>query len=178
MEIIMCFFDGTPIQLAPGVYENLKKLEIDPKETYDDYYDNMVLFEKTLCKHSIGGTVQERSIHKAAKELGLSPAQFQGYWSVFVYTLVKSGRIKDDNENGFLMMKGDGLERLEHDHRELLCGLCRAPSKLKCGKCGQRYCCREHQVSDWKKHKKECYGMLSNEEWRKLHKSLTTPHGS
>ena len=175
--IIMCFFDGTPIQLAPGVYENLKELKIDPDETYDDYYDNIVLFEKTLCKHSIAGMVQERSIAKAAKELGLTPAQFQGYWCVFVYTLVKIGRIKDDNENGFLVMKGN-LEVLEHDNSEMLCGLCRAPSKLKCAKCGQRYCCREHQVSDWKKHKQECYGVLSTEEWRKRHKSLTTPQRS
>jgi len=37
------------------------------------------------------------------------------------------------------------------------CNVCGEFAETVCGKCGiARYCCREHQKSDWKKHKIEC----------------------
>lgn len=178
MSICLCFFNGTPIQVPVEVYKPLEKMVVDQNETYDKYLTHMDLFEATLCKHSIGGNVQERSYAKAAKELGLDTPRFCSCWILMVYTLIKVGLIKEDNENGFLFIQGD-IEKLKHDNCEMLCGLCRAPSKLKCGKCGQRYCCKEHQVSDWKKHKKECYGCLSPEEWKATFgKRLASTHRS
>jgi hypothetical protein len=38
-----------------------------------------------------------------------------------------------------------------------LCAVCQTPSKQKCPYCITRYCCKEHQVADWKAgHKKSC----------------------
>jgi hypothetical protein len=179
MSICLCFFNGTPIQVPIEAYKPLEKgFMVLNDEQYEEYFEQMTLFETTLCKHSIGGVVKERSYDKASKELGLDKARFCSYWIIWVYGLIKGGRIKEDNENGFMFIHGD-VEELKHDNCEMLCGLCRAPSKLKCGKCGQRYCCKEHQVSDWKKHKKECYGCLSPEEWKAtMGKRLATPHRS
>lgn len=36
------------------------------------------------------------------------------------------------------------------------CVICGTPSKKKCSKCGTKYCCREHQMADWPKHKLVC----------------------
>lgn len=38
-----------------------------------------------------------------------------------------------------------------------ICAVCEVSCKLKCKWCKRvYYCCREHQVSDWKEHKKSC----------------------
>ncbi|EDV24007.1 uncharacterized protein TRIADDRAFT_27184 [Trichoplax adhaerens] len=38
-----------------------------------------------------------------------------------------------------------------------LCSLCGIPSEKKCAKCGTPYCCRQHQVFDWKHgHRENC----------------------
>ena len=38
-----------------------------------------------------------------------------------------------------------------------LCSVCQTPSKQKCPYCVTYYCCKEHQVADWKAgHKKSC----------------------
>ena len=41
-----------------------------------------------------------------------------------------------------------------------VCSYCKTVSKKECGECGVRYCNREHQVLDWKKHKAVCKSIL------------------
>ena len=42
------------------------------------------------------------------------------------------------------------------------CEVCSQPASLRCSKCkGVDYCCREHQVSDWKQHKTICGSITS-----------------
>ena len=36
------------------------------------------------------------------------------------------------------------------------CGLCFAECSMRCAKCYQKYCSKEHQMSHWKHHKKIC----------------------
>lgn len=39
-----------------------------------------------------------------------------------------------------------------------LCAVCEVSCKSKCQSCKKvYYCCREHQISDWKEHKKICH---------------------
>ncbi len=43
-----------------------------------------------------------------------------------------------------------------------LCAVCDASCKSKCQSCKKvYYCCREHQVSDWKEHKKICNRVIN-----------------
>ena len=38
-----------------------------------------------------------------------------------------------------------------------MCAVCEVSCKSKCQSCKRvYYCCREHQLSDWKEHKKDC----------------------
>lgn len=165
----LCFFNGTPLEIPTTVLRTLQqKCPVDMNDKYDDYFQQLTLMEEDLGKFSIGGAIHTRTIEKAATVRGMNRAQFTSFWTTMVYTLVKVGRIKDDDENGFLVIEGDDsfLREIGKEKLELVCGLCRAPSKLKCAKCGQRYCCKEHQVTDWKKHKKECHGCLTPEQWK------------
>lgn len=163
----LCFFNGTPMEIPTTVLRILQKsCPVDMNDKYEDYFQQLTLMEKDLCKFSIGGGIHKRTIDKAAKLRDMNYAQFTSFWTTMVYTLVKIGRIKDDDNNGFVIIDGDASFLNEIGADSLVCGLCRAPSKLKCAKCGQRYCCKEHQVSDWKKHKQECYGCLTPEEWK------------
>jgi hypothetical protein len=44
-----------------------------------------------------------------------------------------------------------------------LCAVCEASCKSKCQTCKKvYYCCREHQISDWKEHKKICHVIVIN----------------
>ena len=44
-----------------------------------------------------------------------------------------------------------------------LCAVCEVSCKSKCQTCKKvYYCCREHQVSDWKEHKKICHVIVIN----------------
>ena len=164
-----CFFNRTPLEIPTTVLRTLQqKCPVDMNDKYEDYFEQLTLMEEDLGKFSIGGAIYPRTIEKAAALRGMDSARFTSIWTTMVYTLVKVGRIKDDNDNGFLVIEGDDsfLKNIGGDNQEMVCGLCRAPSKLKCGKCGQRYCCKEHQVLDWKKHKKECHGCLTPEQWK------------
>ncbi|KAK4887017.1 hypothetical protein RN001_003288 [Aquatica leii] len=51
-----------------------------------------------------------------------------------------------------------------------LCNLCGCIAEKHCGKCKAGYCCREHQVTDWKETHKEICG--ANEKFQKQSKIL------
>jgi hypothetical protein len=183
---VLCFFNGTPLESSLEIYKALIKTPVKKEwvEDKEGQLNTMRVMEKTLCKHSVGGVILWSSLKKAAKELDLEEFEFHANWIITLNLLVTQKYIKADDFHGFMFIAGPKADILfKPDKEVMLCGLCLAPSKLKCGKCGQRYCCKEHQVSDWKKHKKECYGCLTTEEWRahnsqELRERLTTPQRS
>ena len=183
---VLCFFNGTPIETSLEIYKELIKTPVKKEwiEDKENQLFTMRTMEQTLCKHSIAGVIHRKSLKNAAKELDLEEYEFHSNWIITLNLLLTQKYITEDDYHGFMFVTGNKTDILfKADKEELLCGLCHAPSKLKCAKCGQRYCCREHQVTDWKKHKKECYGCLTPEQWKEhlrqeLRERLTTPHRS
>jgi hypothetical protein len=81
-------------------------------------------------------------------------------WSMNIINLIEYGVVKENNNTGYSIIECDtdaltNLYKDEYDaqERQKLCGICCAPSNKKCPLCPQRYCCAEHQKSDWKAHK-------------------------
>lgn len=58
--------------------------------------------------------------------------------------------IKSDLQKYQYMISNDETMELT------MCGICKVKAKKTCSRCPQTYCCREHQVEDWKSHKKVC----------------------
>ena len=56
--------------------------------------------------------------------------------------------------------KGEVRDDFPNNYEDFLtkegCVLCGTTSKKKCSKCGTKYCCREHQTTDWPNHKLVC----------------------
>jgi hypothetical protein len=167
--IVNAYFNGTPINfpfLAPA--EKIFKIIEERVLGYDDdiefYYNQTVEMERKLNENSKRGFVTEKRLERTAKETGFDDATgFIIIWFCNIYYLIKKGRIIDDNNFGFTThLGGEGMvnkvieatNKLYEDSG--VCGLCKLKANLKCQKCGQRYCCREHQVQDWKEHSKMC----------------------
>lgn len=166
--IILAYFNGTP-QNFPYKCTPQKIFEcLDENiSSYDDdvefYYNQTAEMEKALNDNSKRGFVTEKRLQKTAKDLGFESSEgFAIIWFCNIHYLLKKGRICDDNNFGFMTMSGNGVISAfqkvfdEQLANSALCGVCKVKSKLKCGKCHQMYCCREHQVQDWKNHKKVC----------------------
>lgn len=102
-------------------------------------------------------------------------------WCSNILCLVELGELKQKDDNGLLII-GDVNDNLvicheQSNYRKILaksttdtfekdaqdamknqklCGNCQKPAHQKCQKCFVKYCCRECQLADWKKHKKIC----------------------
>ena len=57
--------------------------------------------------------------------------------------------IKNDIQKYKYIIDNEALENT-------LCRICKVKTNKTCSRCPQAYCCREHQVEDWKSHKKVC----------------------
>jgi hypothetical protein len=171
-NIISAFFNGTPMEF-PYVTNRKQLFEfLDESISYyeDDvefYYNQTIQMEKTMVEESINLIVTKKTHIKAAKKLGFKTIQeLQIIWFCNIHYLLKKGKIKDDNNNGWWIMESDNKELIT-DVIKLInkqavetmkqCGLCAKPAKQLCGKCKKiYYCCRDHQLSDWEKHKQIC----------------------
>lgn len=168
----MAFFNGTPMEF-PYVTSREKLFELLDEYIYpyeDDvefYYNQTVEMEKTMVEESINLIVTEKTHLKVAKKLGFKTIKgLQLIWFCNIHYLLKKGRIKDDNNNGWWIMESNSKETIndvikllnkQAEETKKQCGLCAKPSKQLCGKCKKiYYCCQEHQLSDWEKHKKTC----------------------
>ena len=97
-------------------------------------------------------------IAQVAEVFELDVNQFITLWFSNIKTLLKKGVIKQDDKNGFIIVSSKSKEeKLMKILLLKVCVVCKKESKHKCSKCGSvRYCCKEHQVENWKEHKKYC----------------------
>jgi len=184
MSILKVYFKGTglafpyimsiediKIHLEKGFQKYISSDEhiASPTENIEFIYNQTSFFEETLCKCSKNGFMGEKQQKKAAELLGFDTVEsLITMWFMNINYLLKMGRIEDDNNFGFcgIMSPSITTEELatylnEHAQNKYqarkICNLCQAPSKNKCSRCENiYYCCREHQLSDWKEHKKVC----------------------
>ena len=97
-----------------------------------------------------------RKLHKRLPHYE-TPQQISSIWWQNVFNLIEMGFIQDDDQNGILIMQTPIPFQMPFSQK--ICVVCGVNSKHKCPKCYTFYCCRDHQVQDWKKHKKTCCKM-------------------
>ena len=167
--LIMAYFNGTPLNFpfVVSVEEAFKKLDMmvvnRDDEDVEDIYNQMVEIENQLNTDAKRGFVTPKTIKKTAQEFGIGTGEMLALiWCGNIQYLLKKGRIVSNNDYGFLIMRGDNVIQNYSDMADnqyalsALCPVCKVKSKLRCSKCKVVYCCREHQVQDWKNHKKTC----------------------
>lgn len=166
--IVFALFNGTPQNfpfLAPA--EEIFKIVKENVSFYEDdvefYYNQTVAMEGKLRTNSKRGFVGEKQVLKTANELGFEGVdKFIIIWFCNIYYLLQKGKIFDDDKYGFVTVLGNGIVKNATKFfkakykNSALCGLCNIKATMRCKNCQQNYCCREHQVQDWKKHSKVC----------------------
>lgn len=68
-----------------------------------------------------------------------------------------------------ILSRSDGgeLHVRKGDRPMLRCQICETPTDERCSKCNRMgYCCKDHLLSDWPRHKKECKNMRKNQAFR------------
>jgi len=174
--MVIAFFNGTPVNF-PFISSKQKIFTHfeDAIKGYEDdvefYYKQTEYWESEMNKVAINGVVSIKLEKKLANQLGFdSIERFRILFNINVYYLLKKGRIVDDENFGFIITE---VPNTESNINKIIssvksfdkiltaqmksCGLCRQPAKTLCSKCKKiYYCCRECQVTDWKKHKMEC----------------------
>jgi len=172
MVSIQAYFKGTPIHYpqfdtTEKIFEFLDKVSPEGILTADEVYQEMEQYEETIHQECVNGWINEKGLERVAERFEYPTLEtFVVSWFANVRFLLKTGRIQDDNNFGFLIIDiGDEtktrslMKSLDKDHKKLykICGVCSQPAKQLCSKCNKiYYCCREHQVADWKEHKKIC----------------------
>lgn len=167
--IVIALFNGTPINFpffapAKTIFESIEK---NVSSYYEDevelFYNQTVEIQKQLCINSKRGFVGEKQILITANEFGFECVdKFIIMWFCNIYYLLQKGKIADDEHNGFVTMLGNGIvENVTKFFKakyknSALCGLCNIKATMRCKNCQQNYCCREHQIQDWKKHSTVC----------------------
>lgn len=162
-DIIIAYFNGTPLsfpyktsktELFALLDENVKEYDSD----WEFYLEQTKDIEKQLFELSGGRELTIDVIAKVADKLGQTWDKLTVMWFLNIKYLLDKGVIKDDNNNGFLVIGGD--KKTVKRVRKIMgsvCIVCKKEAKHKCSKCGlAQYCCKEHQVENWKEHKKYC----------------------
>jgi hypothetical protein len=158
--------------------------KITPKQMKDqlDIYEEEIVKYIYLDK-CIGGKAvnQTKMLDKIFKDKGINGVTATTIWCMNILCLLELGELKEDDNNGIMAMgcvgktfiickngadfqrylKNASVEKIDAiavsmNKEQKLCGNCKEPAKSKCQFCPVKYCSRECQVADWKKHKKTC----------------------
>jgi hypothetical protein len=186
--VITGYFNGTGIPFpfsitgasgVSGVFDHLEIACTRWTNTTEYYYNQMDLWEATLCANTKNGYMRDKTILDIVEMMNnlfgdndadrpIDAEDFQMLWCVNVYYLLKRGRIANDKMFGFEMCTEtrheEKLVKCKAEYKAtFLCGVCAVKSTQKCERCEKTYyCCREHQVADWKEHKKVCIPAVAN----------------
>jgi hypothetical protein len=149
--------------------EMLEELEVI-EEALNDYEKEKGIRGKVVNQMKMLDKIFEGEGHTALE-----------MWCVNIFTLIDRGVLKEDDNTGIFgygtlgstvvfvynMSCIKSLKKITADkiqerfaaqrQEQKLCGYCGNPNPAKkCGKCYVKYCSKDCQIGDWKKHKKEC----------------------
>ena len=171
MVIVNAFFNGTPITFpycdTIKSKEEFFKFIDDAVKDYDNdvdfYYNQIVNIEQTLFDTTKLGTT---NLKKAAKQLNTTVVSMVTIWFCNIQYLLNKGKIKNDDNNGFVIIDNDNPDNIlsclkeiekEEKQKNKSCIVCSKKSTKCCSQCGNAfYCSKDCQRLHWKKHKMDC----------------------
>jgi len=171
--VILAYFKGTGLSFPfEVVVEELMGFINEKIKSYDEddvefYYEQTSHMDKAMSDESGNGDYSSTAtLTRVAKKCGFETLEgFITIWFCNIQYLLKKGRIQSNDKFGFQLISSpdtsskDILKTIKKQMKKefQVCGLCSQHAKTLCSKCKKvYYCCREHQVSDWKAHKKNC----------------------
>lgn len=99
----------------------------------DEVFKDITEMEQTICDIVGDGVIQEDTYEKVAKMYGMSEENWITFWFCYIHTLLKVGRIEDNDDFGFMFLtekafdesktivkqRQENMERCEREKREL-----------------------------------------------------------
>lgn len=180
------FFNGTPMNYSKNelasVYKALAELKLKDELT-EEMFDLLVRMEHTLdtvINQSKEYAITYKSMEKTIKLFDefKTVADYKTTWGSLVLYLIEQGVLCDDDNTGLLLISDttrvghyqfrrtfvtsedanltpEQLEAVKSTCKNLFCDFA-DHAKFKCACLKVRYCCKECQVKDWKRHKPQC----------------------
>ena len=164
MSIQSAYYKGTPIQMlitVPQAMDGAKKLitgmlkeeGLSLEEQKVIYKGELDAMEQEIC--DAFGVEKRRTLRDVQRLWGSKFEINIALWYLRIAALLILKVIKDDNENGFLVIEGDLSKIFQRKAIMNTCVVCaKRGSFKKCSICKTDYYCGEEcQKTDWKRHK-------------------------
>jgi hypothetical protein len=163
MSIQSAYYNGTPLQMLISVEQAMKsgremiKLGLQMGESMEtqkkDYKEQLDIMEQELV--DAFGVVERRTLRDVQRLWGDKFESNLSLWYMDIAALLIMKVIKDDNDNGFLVIEGDLSKIFQRKAIMNTCVVCaKRGSFKKCSICKTDYYCGEEcQKTDWKRHK-------------------------
>ena len=163
MSIASAYYKGTPIQMLISVEQAMEsgremiKLGLQMGESMEtqkkDYKEQLDIMEQELV--DAFGVVERRTLRDVQRLWGDKFESNLSLWYMDIAALLIMKVIKDDNDNGFLVINGDLSKIFQRKAIMNTCVVCaKRGSFKKCSICKTDYYCGEEcQKTDWKRHK-------------------------
>ena len=104
------------------------------------------------------GLGNEYSGHNLKAIWGNDYIQQKTLFAMNVMSLIKVRALPNDNMNGEMIMRMPKAFADDLATERYVCKVCETKCTTKCERCKSIwYCCREHQLQDWERHKKNCF---------------------
>ena len=164
MAHALAFYNRTPIQMlitVPQAMDGAKKMITSMlKGGGHSLEEQKVIYKKQLDDmeleiFEIYGVEERRTIRDIQRLWGDKFEMKTALWYMNIAALLILKVIKDDNDNGFLVIEGDLSKMCKRKAIMNTCVVCaKRGSFKKCSICKTDYYCGEEcQKTDWKRHK-------------------------
>ena len=171
------FFNGTPMGYSKNelasVYKALAELKLKDELT-EGMFDLLVRMEDTLetvINQSKEYAITQKSIEKTVELFDefKTVADYKTAWGSLVLYLIDQEVLCNDNNTGLVIISGnftvissdddnltlEQLKSFKSTCKNLFCDFA-DHAKFKCACLKVKYCCKECQIKDWKRHKPQC----------------------